>query len=325
MPLGEIKSIRLAKRGENVEKSKQVKLKEIDFLNKFPNVLLFGNGLSINAGGIKTDKLIDDLWNNGKVLKKDLENEPFPMQIIIATNDNVDNACADISKRMIDDAFYKGKDLSLINRYMNLGFDAYLTTNYSYEAEHSLTQDYEKYKVHTSSVNRNEGKYFLHSFYRIPNDTSYTDIWHIHGEARNKSSIVIGQYYYGNLVHRYIDYLKKQKRFAYVDENEKIVPKSWIDFFIFGNVYIVGISLSFSEFDLWWLLNRKKRETYRHGKVYYFKSKKDNMDKQLQNMLELYDVEIIEDKSETDINDEKYYDKFYKWVYNYLKEIQEDK
>ena len=75
MLLGEIKSIRLAKRGENVEKSKQVKLKEIDFLNKFPNVLLFGNGLSINAGGIKIDKLIDDLWNNGKVLRKDLENE----------------------------------------------------------------------------------------------------------------------------------------------------------------------------------------------------------------------------------------------------------
>ena len=35
--------------------------------------------------------------------------------------------------------------------------------------------------------------------------------------------------------------------------------RSWVDYFLIGNVTIVGLGMDFSEFDLWWLVNAKKR------------------------------------------------------------------
>ena len=35
----------------------------------------------------------------------------------------------------------------------------------------------------------------------------------------------------------------------------------WLDSFVLGNVNILGLGMDFSELDLWWLLNRKKRES----------------------------------------------------------------
>ena len=37
-----------------------------------------------------------------------------------------------------------------------------------------------------------------------------------------------------------------------------------------GDVYVLGFNYHISEFDLWWLLNRKKRENADCGKVYFY-------------------------------------------------------
>ena len=37
-----------------------------------------------------------------------------------------------------------------------------------------------------------------------------------------------------------------------------------------GDVYVFGFNYHISEFDLWWLLNRKKRENADCGKVYFY-------------------------------------------------------
>ena len=39
----------------------------------------------------------------------------------------------------------------------------------------------------------------------------------------------------------------------------QFTPQSWVDYFMLGNVYIVGLGLDPSEADLWWLINCKKR------------------------------------------------------------------
>lgn len=54
---------------------------------------------------------------------------------------------------------------------------------------------------------------------------------------------------------------------------EKYLPPimdSWIDAFIMGDVYVLGFGYDFSEMDMWWLLNRKKREKAHHGKVLFY-------------------------------------------------------
>ena len=118
-------------------------------------------------------------------------------------------------------------------------------------------------------------------------------IWHIHGDARRPGSIVIGHYMYVNLVSKWREKLKdraekykawEQARRLYeataVSSGEKAVKHvpaspeepsgSWLDAFVLGNVYILGLGMDFSELDLWWLLNRKKREKVSHGKVVFY-------------------------------------------------------
>jgi hypothetical protein len=35
--------------------------------------------------------------------------------------------------------------------------------------------------------------------------------------------------------------------------------RSWLDYFMLGDVHIVGLGMALSELDLWWLVNCKKR------------------------------------------------------------------
>jgi len=53
--------------------------------------------------------------------------------------------------------------------------------------------------------------------------------------------------------------------------------------FLFGDVYIIGLGLGISEFDLWWLLRRKQREERANGRVYFYTNddEKDYRDRDL--------------------------------------------
>ena len=80
----------------------------------------------------------------------------------------------------------------------------------------------------------------------------------------------------------------------YKKEEDKIRPKSWLEYFIFGDVYVVGFGMDLSEIDLWWLLNRKKREELPHGKTVFIKDANEELDMMKRSMLEVMDVEIRE-------------------------------
>lgn len=301
-----------------------VKLSKIDLCENLPEILLFGNGLSIQAGGKSTNRLLEDLWQNDIFgLNKAIDEKVhFPYQIIIGTEDHVDIACNKISEHMTSMDFYNGKDFEIYNKYLSLKMDAFLTTNYSYEAEVALDTNfpkrYSKYAVHTDKVNKRESKYFLHSFYRFEKDGQNKDFWHIHGEAKNKSSIVIGQYYYGRLLHKEIEYIDSYSKTQYSDQMQTINPKSWIDYFLIGNVYIVGLGLSMAEYDLWWLLNRKKRDKNNKGLVYYFCNKKDSISAAELELLRLYQVNVIRDDRDVDADSDDYYSGYYEWVYQQI-------
>ena len=40
--------------------------------------------------------------------------------------------------------------------------------------------------------------------------------------------------------------------------------------FLFGDIYVLGFSFDPSEFDLWWLLQRKQNEEKASGQVYFY-------------------------------------------------------
>ena len=130
--------------------------------------------------------------------------------------------------------------------------------------------------THTSAVKEVEKKYLLHSFNQFEYFGVQKNIWHVHGEAKKPSSIIIGHTYYGALFARISEYLKSQKNRYYDNQREgkENVIRSWIDAFILGDVYAIGFGYDYSEFDLWWLLNRKKRENAEHGRLYFYEPQK---------------------------------------------------
>lgn len=90
--------------------------------------------------------------------------------------------------------------------------------------------------------------------------------------------MILGHYYYGSLFKQYVKLLDKRgnKYSAYQKNGKPFHVCSWLDAFILGDVYILGFGFDFSEFDLWWLLNRKKRENATVGTVYFYeKSNKE--------------------------------------------------
>lgn len=248
----------------------------------YPQVLLLGNGINRAYARDSWNDLIKTIAG-GKPCESNL---PMPLKIVQATNNQVE---ARLKEFLLDATNLKGEvtqhDMrKTLRRVLAMGFSDILTTNYSYELEIAATDMAQvgmrqliKVRRHTSAVCRAEGKYFLHTYQEVAYEGVTNRIWHIHGEARNPSSIVIGHYHYGNLFSKIRQYLKQVgngyaiKQDMQETGNEKVIStRSWIDSFILGDIYIVGFGYNVAEFDMWWLLERKIREKARTGKVHYY-------------------------------------------------------
>ena len=137
---------------------------------------------------------------------------------------------------------------------------------------------------------------WLHTYNSVKFEDSEQRIWHVHGEARKPGSMILGAYYYGNLLGKMIGLSKKRGKYYALTQLSGQTPKirSWTDAFILGNVYILGFGFGFAESDFWWLLNRKKRETANVGKTYFYELKpKEDINRAKTDLLELMNVEII--------------------------------
>ncbi len=158
-----------------------------------------------------------------------------------------------------------------------------ITTNYDYAFENASGLLNERANL------RSESKYNVFRRRRI--EGKY--IWHIHGESEVPNSIILGHEQYAGQL---------QKLRAYVTANRRSKSKlkspfkigkldfdtggrslySWVDVFFRDEVHIMGLSLDYTEIDLWWLLAYKERlrkmKDYIVGKTIYHDSKPENPD-----------------------------------------------
>lgn len=158
-------------------------------------------------------------------------------------------------------------------KFMQLGYDDILTTNYDYSLQKSVMSNFEDEKKDLA-LNRQEIKHSLKRGYEMPRDLG--NIWHIHGElydSRNirnehifypEESILIGY-------DQYTDYfLKIQENFDGIKNNTKSRKhglknrilngengKYWTEIFFTHNVDIIGLGLDFSENHIWWIINQR--------------------------------------------------------------------
>lgn len=242
-----------------------------------PKILLIGNGILRAFGGESWTNFLDSINTRKDDLPKiDKIDCPSPLKAIIVTGDHVDAA---MKKKFSNPIVADGLDIqqvAILQDILSLGFDHILTTNYTYELEAAaiypkgLTK-YRLEKMQKSTAPRAEGKYLLHTYMELPFGDKKSKVWHIHGEARKPDSVVLGHYYYGNLLREI------EKEIRIIDDcrwkGKRNKNASWIDAFLFGDIYCLGFGFGLCEFDLWWLLNRKAREKHNTGRLYFYEPK----------------------------------------------------
>ncbi len=248
---------------------------------KCPQVLLLGNGLNRGYGSKSWE---DGIQSINRPYKIDItsslfEAVPFPLKAIIATEDNLETALnTEYAEKMLFGIEEVSKLREVLVALLKLKFDHILTTNYSYEIERVLDLKFRRNGTHetlqirdfnktTNPSGTTETKYLLHTYNEIITEMGSNIIWHIHGEGRKPNTVALGHYFYGKLLGKYQEEIQIRNR----EINNSHIgqkPFSWIDAFLEGDIYILGFGYDFSEYDLWWLLNEKKRNGA--GKVIYY-------------------------------------------------------
>lgn len=269
-----------------------------------PQVLLLGNGINRAFCSDSWDDLLNSI--DEREDKYDISDRSCPetLKAILVTCDRVDTALADKKEQLANlGAAKPDGQLVLLRRLLDIGFDGILTTNYSYELEtaalgaENINESRLKHiQRHTSEISRCEPNFMLHTYNAVTYNGIEQKIWHVHGEARKPDSMVLGHYYYGTLLGKMLAVNKKRGNSYFLDRQDGTPPKigAWTDAFILGDVYILGFGFGFAESDMWWLLNRKKREHSAVGGTYFYElnpagtSNREKLD-----LLRLMNAEIV--------------------------------
>lgn len=264
-----------------------------------PQILLLGNGLNLAYGGTSWSELLNKIKVRDDIPEK--LHCPMPLQAVLYTNNDIKTAMEN-QKQKLFGSLATREQTDVLQKVLSSGFDEILTTNYSYELEMAALgrsvddeRPIKKMAEHTPKIQRVETKYLLHTYNKAVFNGIQNRVWHIHGEARKPDSMILGHYYYANLLARMVKYTSdhenRYEKDAKTDKDTEI--NSWLDAFILGDVYVLGFTFDVSEFDLWWLLNRKLREKAPHGKVYFFEPQCEGFNEKIE-LLKLLNVEHID-------------------------------
>jgi len=108
--------------------------------------------------------------------------------------------------------------------------------------------------------------------------------WMIHGEAQRPESIMLGHEQYAGALEKIRSYVTAKRKLpsgdsslfqaGHYDFDKYEGVYSWIDVFLRDEIHILGYSLDYTEFELWWLLayraRLKRKESSRLGDVHYY-------------------------------------------------------
>lgn len=259
------------------------------------DVLLIGNGLNrCYYNDMAWGGLLEEIAKEHSITMN--PNNTLPMefecivnQILKRTTSPSDTIYTDIKSSIVKRInSIKKTDNPLHKRFMNIPVHAVITTNYDYLLERAYddTDSWEK----ACSKERQKG-----SSEKIHSINRYTTIkdrkfYHMHGELAEPESLCLGSVHYM----RYVQEIEKSFNKGDTSISEKTDKKhiqtimgsdiernTWFDLFFNKNIHIVGLGLSLSEIDLWWVI------TYRS--FLYFTDKFDAR-RNLKNRIYYYDI-----------------------------------
>lgn len=246
--------------------------------------LFLGNGIhrTGNNNGISWGELLQKISTTYGI-DTDLKNElkPFPLafeEMLYAKEGrnefqsklrNLKTKISDIlledADRLIDNEIHRG--------FMQSGIKEIITTNYDYNLETSLVNNF-RFNKKEYSINNLESKHSLYRGYKIGEVT----VRHIHGELKHnrnieptdknylEESIMIGFKHYSDYFAKIQSVIKgesgnqkdSEKKSTLVRLRDKDTGKIWTDLFFTHHLIFAGSSLDFSENHLWWLLIQRE-------------------------------------------------------------------
>lgn len=234
---------------------------------QIPNVLLLGNGMNRAYGFASWDELIESIRTKEltDAEKESMKKVPYPLQPVILTDDHLDIQMKGIAGQL-SELRAASEEETILQKIAALPVDAILTANYTYELEKALSPDFRCPPGRRCGARKTAygegGKYVtqqLHTYF-LP-QADMPPVWHIHGEASKPNTMVLGHYHYGKLLAKMQQYVSSfiSRYKASTARQQGMEMHSWLDYFLMGEVHIVGLGMALSEMDLWWLVNCKKR------------------------------------------------------------------
>jgi len=286
-----------------------------------PKVFLVGNGINllfkdIDKSIVSTEEILRKQWHanyRGIDYPNSLNEMSFPMKVVVTSRDNVDSCMGNLADSYVEQQVCQEQKEFIQNGILSLKPDVILTTNYSLEFEKTCIDTFSKSKIYdmyryTTDMRSNEDQFGIYRYISLKNFE--IPLWHIHGICLKKDSMVMGQYFYGKLLAEVIkrskDFLKEY-RTAQTKGNE-IILKSWVDYFLLGDVYCFGFEMPLCESDIWWLLSYKKTN-FPNSHLFYFHNNQLSEEKML--LLNCYNVKTNMIKEYTY---GKYYDEVLKTI-----------
>ena len=235
---------------------------------KVPNVLFLGNGMLRLNGGDSWNDLLAGL-NGNQNISSVIKEVPTAMQPECICGTDVEEIQRKTAGLITDSSTHL-----LMEKILSLPFDAILTTNYTYEIEKILCgnrwNEYQRRRAFCSLTGDCHVRHNTNicNLIRCRNGR-IIPVFHIHGESARKHSMVLSYYSYAKMVHNLIEENKRigNSYFELQQQGEMIPVRSWLDYFILGNVWTVGFGFDASEFDVWWAIERKDREIAEHGQI----------------------------------------------------------
>lgn len=295
------------------------------------HTILFGNGLNnLSKNKIPWTDLLDRIKGKTKFDNGELPNTFIYERAIfenIFANDIRQTEFK--TKQSIAELFETIETNDFYSMLFQLKCKNYLTTNYDYAFKNCITQtgEYVAYNHSTEDI------YSIRRQTQILNkdQNEVCKIWNLHGEISAPVSIMLGLDHYCGSVSKLDAYIKgtyefqekskliRIKKITDKLKNKEFDNRSWAELFFTSNIHIIGLSLDYSETDLWWLLTKRARiisdeksNSLLNNEIYYY-DRYIKSDKEA--LLNSLNVKVIKPKNDT-------YDDWNAYYTDILKQIE---
>ena len=269
-------------------------------MNSSNKSLLIGNGINrLSNTSVSWEDILEKLVHTNNFPKEALKDIPNTILFECIKLESLSTLHAGEveAQKQIASMLAEIQPNAYHTRFIESGAKHIFTTNYDYCLEKAITTP-----VASSG---NETKYSL--FRR--KTFNGTSIWHIHGEIDRPKTIMLGFDHYAGCLQKMRKHLvgeleanEEQAIAALAGRLSQVKQEdlTWIEAFLQNDVDIVGLTLDFTEIDLWWLLGLKKMvglvqsEFVRKTRYIHFAAENPSRETLARlEALKLYGVEIV--------------------------------